>query len=133
MSKMYSGFYRRKREIAMYKWRPNKTAVKEFAEKMKEIEKFCEENGISASRKKDSYYFTINNKNYRVSNHSIEKSNEAAFDELTGEQWRRLYHTVDRDPEITYIHASKTRIIDIYNDLKNGYELDKRGKRKSND
>lgn len=56
----------------MYKWRPSKTAKREFAEKMEEIEKFCTEHGISASASKDSYYFVLNGKNYRVSNHSIE-------------------------------------------------------------
>lgn len=30
-----------------------------------------------------------------------------------------------------YIHAGKTRIIEIYNDLKAGYQLDGRGNRKA--
>ena len=43
-----------------YKWSPSKKAKQEFAEKMKEIDKFCEENGISTSLSNDSYYFSIN-------------------------------------------------------------------------
>lgn len=53
---------------------------------MDEIAEFCAENGIQQSRRGDSYYFIINGVNYRVSNHTIEASNRAAFDELTGEQ-----------------------------------------------
>ena len=121
---------RRKREIAMYKWRPSKTAKREFAEKMEEIEKFCKEHGISASTSKDSYYFVLNGKNYRVSNHSIETSNAHAYDWL-GNQVRKKYHENERNKETVYIHASKTRIIDIYNDLADGYELDGRGNRKA--
>lgn len=112
------------------KWKPSKTAAKEFADKMNEIEKFCKENGISSSNNKDSYYFELNGINYRVSNHSIEASNRAAYNELTGEKKRELYHDTERNSETIYIHASKTRIIDIYNDLKDGYRLDGRGNRK---
>ena len=114
----------------MYKWRPSKTVKREFAEKMEEIEKFCKEHGISASASKDSYYFVLNGKNYRVSNHSIETSNAHAYDWL-GNQVRKKYHENERNKETVYIHASKTRIIDIYNDLADGYELDGRGNRKA--
>ena len=113
------GYYR--------KWRPSKTQKKEFAIKMTEIRNFCYENGISTSCSNDSYYFTIDDVRYRVSNHSIEASNRAAFDELTGEQVRPLYHSENREKDVFYIHASKTRIIEIYNDLKAGKKLDHRG------
>jgi len=43
---------------------------------------------------------------------------------------RELYHDTKRSGEVTYIHASKTRIIDIYNDLVAGYELNGKGYRK---
>ncbi len=111
-----------------YKWKPSKTAKRLFAQKMEEIDIFCEQNGISQSR--DSYYFTINGKDYRVSNHSVEASNAKAFDEC-GNQIRRVYHPRGRDADTIYIHASKTRIIEIYNDLKSGFALDGHGNRKA--
>ena len=111
-----------------FRWTPSKTAKREFAQKMEEIDKFCEKNGIQQSRSSDSYYFYVNGKSCRVSNHTMALSNRRAYDEATGEQLRPLYHVDDEyDIEIT---AGKTRIIQIYNDLKAGYELDKRGFRK---
>ena len=112
------------------KFKPSKKAAREFAAKMQEIDDFCSENGIAQSRNGDSYYFEIGGKKYRVSNHSIEASNAAAFDEITGERVREAYHENGREADTVYIHAGKTRIIEIYNDLKAGYELDGRGKRK---
>lgn len=111
-------------------WRPSKSAREEFAKKMAEIEKFCAEHGISASLSGDSYYFTVDGIHYRISNHSVEASNRGAFDELTGEQKRELYHQTGREDNTVYIHASKTRIIEIYNDIAAGYKLDGRGNRK---
>lgn len=110
------------------KWKPSRTAKREFAQRMNDVDAFCEENGIHQSRSSDSYYFTINGRRYRVSNHSIEASNAAAFDKMSGEQKRNLYHG-KREEDTQYIHASKTRIIEIYNDLKAGYKLDGRGQR----
>lgn len=112
------------------KWKPSKTAAREFAKKMDEIEVFCAEHNIISSRSNDSYYFTIGGINYRVSNHSVEASNAAAYDSLTGEKHRELYHEDGREANTRYIHAGKTRIIEIYNDLMAGYELDGRGNRK---
>ena len=111
------------------KWRPSKSKAIQFAMEMDCIREFCEENNIQTSKNNDSYYFTLNGKNYRVSNHTIERSNSAAFDADTGFQKRELYHDTKRDDSTVYIHASKTRIIDIYNDLKAGYELDGKGYR----
>lgn len=110
------------------KWKPSRTAKREFAQRMDDVDAFCEENGIHQSRSSDSYYFRIDGKNYRVSNHTVEASNAAAFDRMSGEQKRNLYHD-GREPDTQYIHASKTRIIEIYNDLKAGYKLDGRGQR----
>ncbi len=109
-----------------HKWTPSKTAKREFAQKMDEISEFCAKNGIQQSRNGDSYYFTIKGKNYRVSNHSVEASNAHAYNWL-GEQSRDLYHPGGRKDDVIYIHASKTRIMDIYNDLKSGKKLDGRG------
>lgn len=110
-----------------YKWRPNKAAAMEFAEKMEEIEEFCKLNEISKSFNSNSYYFSINGQFYRVSNHTIEQSNKNAFNEF-GEQIREQYHNNFRNNNTIYIHASKTRIIEIYNNLKNGVCLDGKGK-----
>ena len=113
-----------------YKWKPSKSAKREFAKTMQEIEDFCIENNISKSKNSDSYYFTLNGTNYRVSNHTIEASNAAAYDKNTGEKLRETYHEDKRKEDTVYIHAGKTRLIEIYNDLKAGYELDGKGNRK---
>lgn len=112
------------------KWKPSKKAAREFAEKMDEIRNFCSENGINMSSAGDSYYFTLNGQEYRVSNHSVEASNAKAYDEVYG-KIREVYHPGGRKKEVVYIHASKTRIVDIYNDLKSGYTLDGKGHRKA--
>lgn len=116
------GFYR--------KWKPSKTARREFAQKMDAIGEFCADNGIHQSLNGDSYYFFLNGRNYRVSNHSVEASNAKAYDSVTGEQRRMEYHPGGREEDVIYIHASKTRIMQIYADLKAGYELDGHGNRK---
>jgi len=46
-------------------------------------------------------------------------------DRLTGEKLRESYH--DDDDDLVCITAGKTRIAQVYNDLKNGHKLDKRG------
>ena len=111
--------------MAYRKWKPSKSQAQDFARDMKEIEHFCNENGISQSSTSDSYYFALNGKKYRVSNHTVAASNRAAFDRITGEQKRALYHQEDED--LIEITASKIRIREIYNDLKAGYKLNKRG------
>lgn len=111
------------------KWRPSKSKAIQFAMEMDFIREFCEENNIQTSKNNDSYYFTLNGRKYRVSNHTIERSNSAAFDADTGFQKRELYHHTKRDDNTIYIHAGKTRIIEIYNDLKVGYELNGKGYR----
>lgn len=109
-----------------YKWKPSKAAAQEFAEQMKEITRFCIENHISHSCGYDSYYFSVGGQKYRVSNHSVESSNARAFNQY-GDQIRDIYHPDGREDDTIYIHAGKTRIIQIYNDLKAGYKLDGRG------
>ena len=104
------------------RWKPSKAAKKEFAQKMNEIDQFCTDNKISSSASSDSYYFTINGQRYRVSNHSVESSCRNSHGK---------WHTGGREEEVIYIHASKTRIMDIYNDLKVGHKLDGRGNRVS--
>ena len=115
--------------MAHGRFKPSKAQAREFSAKMDEIRDFCIANNIRHSASYDSYYFCVNGVDYRVSNHSVEASDSKAFDPFTGEQWRDFYHG-GRSPDVRYIHAGKTRIMEIYNDLKNGYELDGRGNRK---
>lgn len=103
-------------------YKPSKTKRTQFAKEMKEIEDFCTKNNIIASKNNDSYYFTLSGTSYRV-------SNKAAFDIDTGMYKRDLYHETERKDDTVYIHVGKTRIMDIYNDLKAGYKLNGKGYR----
>ena len=125
------GGYPRQRNFMAYgrRWKPSRTKAREFAEQMDEIADFCGKHGISQSTSGDSYYFSLNGKKFRVSNHSIEASNARAYTD-EGEKVRPLYHEEERLTDTVYIHAGKTRIIEIYSDLLAGYELDGRGNRK---
>jgi hypothetical protein len=51
-----------------------------------------------------------------------------AYNEF-GEQIREKYHENKESDDVIYITAGKTRIIEIYNDLKAGHKLDRRGNR----
>jgi len=113
----------------MAKWRPSKNAAREYAAKMNEIKNFCLANKIETTFAGDSYYFTIDGQEYRVSNHSVEASNSKRYD-IFNNELREAYHPEGREKSIIYIHAGKTRIMDIYNNLKAGYKLDGRGNRK---
>lgn len=110
------------------KWKPSRTAAREFAQTMDGLKSYCDENMISYSGSMDSYYFTVNGQKYRVSNHSVEASNAGAYNWM-GEQVREKYHDGGRESDVVYIHAGKTRIREIYEDLKAGYKLDGRGNR----
>ena len=109
-----------------YKKSFSKSEKREFAKKMEEIDEYCAEHGISHSLSSDSYYFEVNGQSYRVSNHTIEASNRAAYDDL-GNQIREKYHDDKRDPEVIYITASKTRLIEIHQAILAGKTLNKRG------
>jgi hypothetical protein len=110
----------------MYRKSFSKKAKMEFAQKMEEIDKFCAENGIEQSLSSDSYYFILNGQKYRVSNHTVAQSNRGAFNDIYG-QTRELYHPEGERDDTIYITAGKTRIIEIYNNLKKGKKLDRRG------
>lgn len=116
-----------------YRYKPSKTKIREYAEKMDMIDDFCSKNNISKSANSDSYYFEINGQKYRVSNHSVESSNRGAYEKSTHEQIRELYHPEGREKDTIYIHAGKTRIMEIYENLKAGKELDGRGNVKERD
>ena len=111
------------------KWKPSKTACKEFAKTMDEIREFCINNNIHYSLSMDSYYFTLNSIPYRVSNHTVNSSDRGMYNPMTFEKVRESYHAND-NPKTVYITASKTRLIEIYNDIKAGFSLDARGYRK---
>ena len=107
------------------KFKFSKAKKREYAQKMQDTEKFCNDNSIVFSASMDSFYFTLNDQQYRISNHTIEKSNAAAFKD--GVQVREKYHADNRKKEVFYIHASKTRLIEIYENLKAGKKLDHKG------
>ena len=107
-------------------WKPSKAKAKKFAQTMQDIDEFCNENNITQSSSSDSYYFTINGQKYRVSNHTVDASNRDAYDEINGKK-RDLYHPEGERKDTIYITASKTRIKEIYNNLKAGKKLDRRG------
>lgn len=111
------------------KWKPSRKKINDFVAAMDEIKIFCDDNNISYSSTMDSYYFIINNQSYRVSNHTIESSNNRAFDQH-GTQIRNKYHDDKRREDTIYIHASKLRLIEIYTNLKLGFELDGKGHKK---
>ena len=112
----------------MYRYKKtfSKKAKSEFAAKMEEIQNYCIKHGITYSRTMDSYYFSLNGKHFRISNHTIAKSNAGAYNEL-GEQTRDLYHDAAAAKELICIHASKLRIKEIYEALLAGHHLDGRG------
>lgn len=53
---------------------------------------FCKENGIKRSKRGNSFYFTIEGKNYRVSDHSADFSNRCRF-ASNGKKIRGKYHS----------------------------------------
>ena len=109
-----------------FKYKVSKKKAAAYAQKMDDIDTFCYKNNISRSCSLDSYYFNIGKKSYRISNHTIAASDQGCFNK-SGQKIRESYH--EKQPELVCITAGKTRIKEIYSDLKNGYELDKRGYR----
>lgn len=109
-----------------FRKRFSKTAKREFAIEMEEIRSYCDTNNIKYSKSMDSYYFRLNDKNYRVSNHTVESRNSETSVFFRG-------HEVDatRESNTVYITASKTRLIEIYKALLEGKELDARGRVKN--
>lgn len=108
----------------MYRWKPSRTKAREFAKKMEEIDQFCAENHISQSSSSDSYYFTIGDQMYRVSNHSVESS---TYTDVFGDSYHYHGDSQQYRHDVYCIMASKTRIIEIYNRIKNGIKVDHRG------
>lgn len=105
-------------------YKPSRTAAREFAQRMSEIEYYCNEHGISFSQSMDSFYFRFNGKKYRVSNHSVEASNRNRRN-----SGKEIFHDEGRD-EYVNIFASKTRLIEVHKNVLSGAEIDGRGYRK---
>ena len=116
--------------MAYGKWKPSRAKAREYVEKLDEVQAFCDEHAIRYSGTMDSYYFSINGQQYRVSNHTVAASNSKAYrlDEMTGEmvKVREKYHNPEDD--VICITAGKTRLIEVYNNILTGKKLDKRGK-----
>jgi hypothetical protein len=107
----------------MYKF--SRSRARDYAQQMQEIERFCDEHNISYSKSLDSFYFMANGQQYRVSNHTVNKSDSGMYDN-EGRKVRSSYH--DYDGDTVYITAGKTRIKEIYHAIMHGRELDKRGR-----
>lgn len=90
-------------------WTHSKSEKKYFANTMTLIDKFCKEHGVEHIENGGSYRFTLNGKQYIITNSVLPK-------EL-------------RKKGVTYFFASQLRLMDIYNDLVCGKELDAHGKR----
>lgn len=101
----------------------------EKTRRLEEIRHFCDDHNIRYSKNQDSYYFTVRGTRYRVSNHTVEASNRAAY-RRDGSMRRALYHPDGREDGVVYIHASHFRIPQIYMDLRMGRALDGRGRGK---
>lgn len=72
---------------------------------MREIEKFCKENNIKPSYNYNSYEFELNGIKYTIQNRATPPSTENEV----------------------FIYAGKTRLIEIYDYLKAGKKIDRRG------
>lgn len=102
------------------RWKPSKTAKREFASKMKEIDEYCRDNGISQSASSDSYYFTHNGIAYRISNHAVERS-------VSSDGYRYHGNSDEYRTNVFCIHAGKTRIIEIHKLITSGVQVDHKG------
>lgn len=87
------------------KWKPSKNQVRNFIQKMDDIETFCAAKNILSDGNKDAYFFDVNGIDYRVANYAGPKNTTTNV----------------------YIYASKTRLIEIYTAIENGLRVDRRG------
>lgn len=93
----------------MSKW------MKNYVEYTKRIVLFCKLNGITYSTSLDSFYFSLNGKDYRISNHSLEDSIKFSHGR---------YHTnKEQNKNLICIQADKSQLFKIYNKLKEGKEI----------
>ena len=103
-----------------------------FAIKMKEIIKFCRANKIYMAANYNSYSFWLNDKRYLVTNYNFDDykkylkklSNQGFY---PAAMYLKMLEN-EYDDNVIRIQASKLRIMEIYNDLKAGKQLDKNGR-----
>ena len=101
-----------------------------FAIKMKQIIKFCMANKIYMAANYNSYSFWLNGKRYLVTNYNfddykkyLKKLSSQGFSPAT--MYLKMLEN-EYDDNVIRIQASKLRIMEIYNDLKAGKQLDKK-------
>jgi len=106
------------------------------AKEERSLNRFCLANGIKRSKKGVSFYFEIDGKKYRVSDHTIEESKQGQLLKaqmgtvLTGRDIvPNYYHNEEKDEGVIQIDAPKNRLIQIYKDIQSGYQVDREGKR----
>ena len=101
---------------------------RDFAIKMKEITRFCLKNNIQIGTNHNSYTFSLNGKNYIVSNFGTDDFKKY-ITKLANQGIKEAVRYLQiLEKEIISIQASKLRIMEIYNDLKAGKQLDKNGR-----
>ena len=103
-----------------------------FAIKMKQIIKFCMANKIYMAANYNSYSFWLNGKRYLVTNYNFDDYKKY-LKKLSGQGFApaTIYLKMlenEYDDNVIRIQASKLRIMEIYNDLKAGKQLDKNGR-----
>ena len=81
------------------------------SEQEAELSAFCAAEGIRRSRNGDSFYFSAQGKQYRISNHSEEISN-AWGKNLNGKRIRGSYHSPKS--RTVSILAPKSKVKEIY-------------------
>ena len=101
---------------------------RDFAIKMKEITKFCLKNNINVGTNHNSYTFSLNGKNYIVSNFGTDDFKKYITKLANQGVKQAIRYLQILEKEIISIQASKLRIMEIYNDLKAGKQLDKNGR-----
>lgn len=99
-----------------------------FAIKMKKITKFCLKNNIQIGTNHNSYTFSLNGKNYIVSNFGTDDFKKYITKLANQGVKQAVRYLQILEKEIISIQASKLRIMEIYNDLKAGKQLDKNGR-----
>lgn len=87
-----------------------RTQIKSFLDTIDEIDNFCVENSIKTNKSRDNYFFNIGEQKYHISDRPVEINDIDGIQEST-----------------IHIIAGKTRLINIYNNLKDGILLDSRG------
>ena len=103
-----------------------------FAIKMKQIIKFCMANKIYMAANYNSYSFWLNGKRYLITNYNFDDYKKY-LKKLSNQRFApaTIYLKMlenEYDDNVIRIQASKLRIMEIYNNLKAGKQLDKNGR-----